>query len=518
MGACFSLAIPVFFEVTMNKISSVSDHSRANILLQKQLQGFKVRTWIIGGYAIPIALSLMSAIAVFFNVQMVRVGEQAISRRVDVAERIGDLAVNVQVMSRTIRGALLDADQESRLAYNQSVQVVDQLLEELDTLLTDPQQRSNLAELTQQMATYQQSNDRIWAIIDQNQPEVALSFWRQNRGREQITNLTDSLDVFKSRENALVAMTVEQQQETLNTLVAVVIGSALLSIAIAITASIWIIRNITQRLNETANTLASSTTEIAATVEQQERTASQQAASVSETTTTMDELGASSRQSSQQAEAATSAAQQALSLTDGGTSSVGQTLEGITVLRDKVSAIAEQILHLSEQTGQIGNISQLVSDLANQTNMLALNAAVEAVRAGEHGKGFSVVASEIRKLADQSKQSAQKINDLVTDIQHAINSTVMVTDEGTKTVEISVQSTQQTAAAFAGVADAVNNVVINNQQISLNIKQQVTAIEQVVQAMNSINQGAKETANGIRQTRMGTQQLQQAAAILKDMV
>ncbi|TVQ58822.1 MAG: chemotaxis protein [Spirulina sp. DLM2.Bin59] len=460
----------------------------------------------------------MSAVAVFLNVQMVRVGEEGITRRVEISERIGDLAVNVQIMSRTIRGALLDADLESRRVYDQAVRDVDGLLNEMNTILVDLEQRNNLVELQQRMDVYKQGNDRLWEVINQNEREASIAFWQQNRGREQITDLTEILETIKQREAALVNLNLDNQRGTLDTLVAVVVGSALLSIAIAIIASIWIIRNITQRLNETANTLASSTTEIAATVEQQERTASQQAASVSETTTTMDELGASSRQSSQQAEAATIAAQQALNLTDGGTAAVGQTLEGITVLRDKVSAIAEQILHLSEQTGQIGNISQLVSDLANQTNMLALNAAVEAVRAGEHGKGFSVVASEIRKLADQSKQSAQKINDLVTDIQHAINSTVMVTDEGTKTVEISVQSTQQTASAFAGVADAVNNVVINNQQISLNIKQQVTAIEQVVQAMNSINQGAKETANGIRQTRMGTQQLQQASEILKDMV
>ncbi len=502
----------------MNKLSSISDHPGNNILLEKQLQGFKVRTWIIGGYAIPIVLSLLSAVAVFFNVQMVRSGEQSITRRVQVSEQIGDLAVNVQVMSRTVRGGILDADDESRRAYNEAFQDVGNILDELEILLIDADQRQNFIALRQQMDEYKQVNDRLWAVINQNQRDASITFWQQNRGREQITNLTEVIEVIKQREAELVAETLQDQRDTLNVLVTVVIGSAALSIAIAIAASIWIIRNITQRLNETANTLAASTTEIAATVEQQERTASQQAASVSETTTTMDELGASSRQSSQQAEAATTAAQQALNLTDGGTASVGQTLDGITVLRDKVSAIAEQILHLSEQTGQIGNISQLVSDLANQTNMLALNAAVEAVRAGEHGKGFSVVASEIRKLADQSKQSAQKINDLVTDIQHAINSTVMVTDEGTKTVEISVQSTQQTAAAFAGVADAVNNVVINNQQISLNIRQQVTAIEQVVQAMNSINQGAKETANGIRQTRMGTQQLQQAAEILKDMV
>jgi methyl-accepting chemotaxis protein len=177
-----------------------------------------------------------------------------------------------------------------------------------------------------------------------------------------------------------------------------------------------------------------------------------------------------------------------------------------------------QIMQLSEQTDRIGNISSVVSDLANQTNMLALNAAVEAVRAGEHGKGFGVVASEIRKLSDRSKKSATQINLLVADIQKAINSTVMVTDEGTKTVESGVNIASETAAAFAGVANAINNVVLSSQQVSLNAKQQAVAIEQVVEAMNSLNQAAAQTASGITQTKVGTQKLNEAALDLKAII
>ncbi|HEY9659250.1 MAG TPA: methyl-accepting chemotaxis protein, partial [Allocoleopsis sp.] len=243
-----------------------------------------------------------------------------------------------------------------------------------------------------------------------------------------------------------------------------------------------------------------------------------QAVSVNQTTTTLDELGASSRQSAEQAEAAVSGARQALVLAGDGTKAVERTMEGMGNLKQKVGAIADQILRLSEQTSQIGSISGLVSDLANQTNMLALNAAVEAVRAGEHGKGFAVVAAEIRKLADQSRNSAEKIGALVTDIQNAINSTVMATDEGTKTVEEGVRIAQQTADSFSGVADAVNNVVLNSQQISLNVKQQAIAVQQVVDAMNSLNIAAKETATGIGQIRVGTQRLNEAAQELKAVV
>ncbi|MBD3563254.1 chemotaxis protein, partial [Planktothrix sp. FACHB-1355] len=193
-------------------------------------------------------------------------------------------------------------------------------------------------------------------------------------------------------------------------------------------------------------------------------------------------------------------------------------LDGMAKLKEKVSAIAEQILHLSQQTNQIGEISRFVSDIANQTNMLALNATVEAVRAGENGKGFGVVAAEIRKLADESKKSAVKINILVADIQSAIDSTAIVTNEGTKTVEEGVEVAKSTAEAFTGVMNAIDSVALNNQQISLNINQQAVAINQVADAMNTINSAAKETTGGISQVRLGIQKLDDSARNLKAVV
>ncbi|MBD0261800.1 MAG: methyl-accepting chemotaxis protein [Tolypothrix sp. Co-bin9] len=292
----------------------------------------------------------------------------------------------------------------------------------------------------------------------------------------------------------------------------------LLSVAVVLPLGIFRARQLVNLIKQLVNGISASSQQTFSAVEQQERVANQQAASVNETTTTMDELKASCRQSSEQAKAAATAAQQALALAEGGTQAVGETLEGMFTLEKKVAAIAEQILHLSEQASQIGSISQIVSDLANQTNMLALNSSVEAVRAGEYGKGFAVVANEIRRLSDQSQKSAEKINLLVSNIQKAISSTVMVTEEGTKTVKTGVQIAKNTDQAFTGVADAVNDMVFNNQQISLNLKQQLDAIQQVVEAMNAINKGAKESAVGISQTRSGTEQLNKAARSLKQMV
>ncbi|HEY9875262.1 MAG TPA: methyl-accepting chemotaxis protein [Candidatus Obscuribacterales bacterium] len=280
------------------------------------------------------------------------------------------------------------------------------------------------------------------------------------------------------------------------------------------------------RLAHSFNIMAS---EVEARTNELQKALQQQATSVHETTVTMDELGFSSKQAVDQAELAAASARQmlnlvesseigarnVLTLAEAGTKSVEQTVEGMSTLKEKVLEISEQIILLNQQANQISNITKLVTDLANQTNMLSLNAAVEAARAGENGKGFAVVASEIRKLADQSKKSADKINNIIYDIQNAINVTVMVTDEGKQNAEQGIQLSQKTAAAFSSVAQAINDVILKNQQsslssindvvlvsqqISLTAKEQAVAIQQVVEAMNSLNQAAMQrgiTSNGL---------------------
>ncbi len=268
---------------------------------------------------------------------------------------------------------------------------------------------------------------------------------------------------------------------------------------------------VTQRigraLNDSTTSVASTSQKIADTVELQERLLSEQADSVRQTTTTIEELGSSSMQSAMKAENSASEAQKALNLSETGSATVARTIDGIMDLRAKVEEIASKIMQLSEQTGQIATVSDLVADIANQTNMLSLNAAVEAARAGEQGKGFAVVAGEVRKLADQSKKSAEKINILIAEIQASINNTVMVTDEGTKTAAKGINLAADTAEAFAGIEKAINSVFANTQDISISSKRQAITVQQAVAAINAINLGSQETASGVAQVKSATNDL-----------
>jgi methyl-accepting chemotaxis protein len=392
------------------------------------------------------------------------------------------------------------------------------------------------------------SNDNEWHIIDKTSNKFVLakdesdigvdvntiypSYNRSKSGEKVTTTIDLEPGIGKRQLISAIDVTDGQELKSLNMAVAlfkemsvieakenrvliVLLLGMLAAGGTTVGLSLLLSNRVSKFIKGMADSIVTSSGAIVDTVEMQEVTVNMQANSAIDTSTTVNELGAISFQSAEQAESSANGARQALSLAEDGTRSVQQTLQGMSGLRDKVDAIAQQIVNLSEQTSQITVVSDLVADLASQTNMLALNAAVEAARAGEQGKGFSVVAGEIRKLADQSKKSADKINALAEDIQAAINRTVMVTDEGTKTVNEGIDLAQSTAATFVGVTDAVNNVFLNSQQISTAAKQQAVAIQQVLGAMTTISQGSQESAVGMHQVKMTTRELTQVADELK---
>ncbi|MEG4006710.1 methyl-accepting chemotaxis protein [Microcoleus sp. Pol11C1] len=474
-----------------------------------------IRNRMLLAYVAPATIYLGFPILVYTTTNQVLNNFAEVERIENVIRHTNDMSAGAEQMVRGLRGYLINKNPQFLNDFQTGAELARQSGKSAELRIENPAQRIRLERMLQLCNEYYDGSNKMVVLLQQNNRAEALAIFNTGKPTKFVEEFVALNKQFREVEVKAIKQATEKTKQSLVFLIsALVFGSVFLLVLGTIIA--WLISSgIAQTIDRAISSIATSSTEIAATVEEQERMASQQAASVNQTTTTMDELGASSRATSQQIETAVVQAMQALNLAGGGTKAVEQTLEAMAALKTKVQDIQGQIIELSEQTDHIGNISTVVSDLANQTNMLALNAAVEAVRAGEHGKGFGVVASEIRKLADRSKKSGAQINLLVADIQKAINSTVMVTDEGTKTVESGVNIASETAAAFAGVANAINNVVLNSQQISLNAKQQSIAIEQVVQAMNSLNQAAAQTACGISQTKVGTQKLNEAALDLK---
>lgn len=417
------------------------------------------------------------------------------------------------------RGYIFTGENDFLEPYNQSIQDINNRFITLKDLIKDnPKQLKNLTQVEQLTQQKMSELTATIALKRAGNEQALKTLVLSRKGKAVMDQIRLQVDEMIQIENALLQKRTQDANQAEQLSTGVTIGGTLLAFALGVSVLSLLTRKVVHPINQVSSVIANASSEIAATVEQQERMASQQATAVSQTTTTMDELGASSQQSAEQAKIAAQAAKHVSDLVHVGTTAVEHTLDDMMSLKTKVSAIATQILRLSEQTNQIGTITNLVTDLANQTNMLALNAAIEAVRAGEQGKGFTVVATEIRKLADQSKQSAEKINGLVGLIQTAIDMTVIATNEGTKTVDQGMNTAQETAETFTHVADAINNVVLSSEQISLTAKQQAIATQQVIDAMDAINRGAVQTASGISQTKISTQRLNEAAVNLQTVV
>jgi len=183
-----------------------------------------------------------------------------------------------------------------------------------------------------------------------------------------------------------------------------------------------------------------------------------------------------------------------------------------------VRQIAETILSLSEQTLQIGEIIATVNDIADQSNLLALNAAMEAARAGEAGRGFAVVAGEVRNLAEQSRQATAQVSSILSEIQKAANTAVMVTEKGTKSAESGVELAHSTGDAIRVIREHTKQAVAASEQIAASARQQLAGMDQITRAMGNINQGATQTEKGMQQVDQSAQNLNNLARQLTSIV
>lgn len=272
------------------------------------------------------------------------------------------------------------------------------------------------------------------------------------------------------------------------------------------------------QVREAARELNTAATEILAASTQQATGASQQSAAIAQTSVTTDEVRAITEQTMALVQAVDDSSQRALEVSKTGQTAVQETISSMDQIKEKVEGIAENVLALSEQTQQIGEIINTVGDLASQSNMLALNASVEAARAGEHGKGFSVVAAEVRSLAEQSRQATLQVKAIIDAIQRATNATVMATEEGNKGVDAGLQRVIQARQAIESLGNAVNDNAEIARQVVSGGRQQQAGMEQIAVAIQNINQATNQNLVSTRQTEKAAQNLNELARKLNTVV
>ncbi len=278
------------------------------------------------------------------------------------------------------------------------------------------------------------------------------------------------------------------------------------------------LRTFVREINEAALRLSSSANEVLAASTQHESSSTEQAAAIHETTATMEELKHASAQIAENAGAVARVAEETLNSARSGRGAIGEFIEAMQQIRADGIAVSESITKLLRRVERIGTVVEVIDEIADRSDLLALNAALEGSRAGEAGKGFSIVAAEMRRLAENVLDSTKEIKNLITEIREATAAAASAADASRTATETGERLGSVAASAVEGILAGVQETSDAARVINLATQQQRTATEQVVASMAEIEDVTRQTTQASKQATSAAAELTQLASRLSDLI
>ncbi|MEV6932248.1 methyl-accepting chemotaxis protein [Dactylosporangium sp. NPDC051485] len=455
------------------------------------------------GFSVTALLTLITGGLAVWALSRVVDGKDAV---IDIGVKglvaAGELRVDVEAKSSAARAYLLTGDRR----YAQQVTSARQGFSDAAGQIRDQLATAGERDLLDQaVAGEQRHQNALQAVIDQRMQPGADLEKISAVFESTVAPLREALDKQITALTTLLDRDLRAKQRDASTVagvaIGVVVGITVLGIAFMVVIGLMLSRALTRQVAGTVGHIRSSSAELEVAAGQQATGAQEQATAMSEITTTIEELLITSRQISDGAQRVATIASETASAAGSGDSTIEEARASIAAIRRQVDLIVQHMLELGQRSQQIGGVVDLVSELAEQTNILAINATIEASGAGEWGRRFAVVADEIRKLADRTAGSAKEIRALIEDVRGAVNTTVMATETGAKAVDAGTRQFNAVTASFQQIADLVATTTESAREIELSTKQQTTAVEQVNVAVNDTARVTRESESSAVQTR-----------------
>ncbi|MFP4392653.1 MAG: cache domain-containing protein [Desulfohalobiaceae bacterium] len=264
--------------------------------------------------------------------------------------------------------------------------------------------------------------------------------------------------------------------------------------------------------------LASSTEELSAQVEQASRGAEEQTKRASEVSSAMEEMNSSILEISKNASQAAELADQVQEKSQEGNQAVNHSIQLIRQVQEKAENLEIDMGQMEKHAQGIGNIMNTITDIADQTNLLALNAAIEAARAGEAGKGFAVVADEVRKLAEKTMHATKDVSEYIQTIQKSTKSNVNSTREVTQAIKENMENTEGAGRLLQEMLEISSNTADQVRNIATAAEQQSSASEQVTKSTEEVDRIARETSDSMNQSAQAISELSQLAQDLNQVI
>ena len=457
------------------------------------------KTWtfrkkLVAGFLASVSLStLIAGIAVYSLLSVVESKDHVINTNAQNLIEAEHLSALVERKSSSARAFLLNRDDKNLDEVNSVRAELLQLIARLKgDVMIDPGHRLP-EQIERAEAEHQAVLEKAMALRKNNSDVDAAARMFNEEVLPKREILTQQLQAFVQKEKGLLDEGKRVASDMAARSIQFVVGMTVLAIVLAICLTFFLTTSLSRQIGSAVHHVQSSSSELQAAANQQASCSKEQATAMAEITTTISELLATSRQIAESAQRVSQIAGQTAAGASSGDQSVVKAHESVSGIRRQVDLIVNHMLDLGKKSQQIGSILEIINELAEQTNILAINATIEASVSGDAGKRFAVVADEIRKLADRVAGSTKEIRVLIDEIRSAVNSTVMATEGGSKTVDLGMRQFNEVAAVFKRINDLIGTTTSAAREIELSTKQQSTAVEQVNSAVSNVAQASRET-------------------------
>jgi methyl-accepting chemotaxis protein len=479
------------------------------------------KNWTVGrrlvvGFTLSALTLMLVAVVSYRNAYLLIENDDLLAHSQLVRSQLADLLSEMKDAETGQRGFVITGDEGYLEPYKTALTSIKGTFGDVRKLIADyPDQQRRMAAMAPLIDTkLGELKDTIELRRTQGF-EAAAKAIQTNLGKTHMDQIRALVGEADQEVRDLLKKRSQEARASADTTMAIILWGGLLGTATVCAIGWLITRTLSQQIGSAVGQVRSSSTELQAVANQQASGAKEQATAMTEISTTISELLATSRQIAESAQRVAQNAEQTAGAARSGHGTVDMTHESITGIRRQVDLIVSHMLELGKKSQEIGAVLDIVSELAEQTNILAINATIEAAGAGDAGKRFAVVAEEIRNLADRVGGSTKEVRTLIDDVRSAVNTTVMATETGSKAVDAGSRQFGDLASAFKDIANLVTTTTEAAREIELSTKQQSTAVEQVNVAIGNVTQASMETQTSAGQT---LQTVSQMAALSKDLL
>jgi methyl-accepting chemotaxis protein len=456
---------------------------------------------LVAGFGLSALTLVVVAVVSYRNANLLIENDALVERSHQIRLQLADLLSELKDAETGQRGYVITGDDNYLEPYKRALTGIDVTLADFQKLTADsPDQQRRLASarpiIDAKLAELKQ-------VIDLRRSQgfdAAAKIVITNAGKTHMDQIRAIVAAADQEARDVLKQRSEEARASADMTQKIILWGGVAG-TFAVCAIGWLItRSLSAQIGSAVGQVRSSSTELQSAANQQASGAKEQASAMTEISTTISELLASSRQIAESAQRVAHNAEETANAARTGHGTVDMTQESISGIRRQVDQIVSHMLELGKKSQEIGAVLDIVSELAEQTNILAINATIEAAGAGEAGKRFAVVAEEIRNLADRVGGSTKEVRALIEDVRSAVNTTVMATETGSKAVDAGSRQFVDLASAFKQIANLVATTTEAAREIELSTKQQSTAVEQVNVAVANVTQASMETETSAGQT------------------